>query len=135
MPEITAINPPSLGIPKSPFSKVVRVKASEFVFVAGQWPIDKDGNIIGAGDFEAQARQVFDNIEAGLKAAGAGWDNVVQFTTFLRDSDDIAKLAQFRAQNFPKMFPNGVYPTNTLVIASRFSHESYRLEVQTMAAL
>ncbi len=135
MPEIKAINPETLGIPKSPFSKVVRVKASEFVFVAGMGPIDRDGNIVGAGDFEAQARQVFSNIEAGLKAAGAGWENVVQFTTFLRDSDDIAKLGQFRAQNFPAWFPNKVYPTNTLVIAQRFSHESYRLEVQTIAAL
>ena len=135
MPEIKAINPETLGIPKSPFSKVVRVRASEFIFIAGMGPIDRDGNIIGAGDFEAQARQVFGNIELGLKAAGAGWQNVVQFTTFLRDSDDIAKLGQYRAQNFPTMFPNGVYPTNTLVIASRFSHESYRLEVQTVAAL
>ena len=135
MPEIKAINPETLGIPKSPFSKVVRVRASEFIFIAGMGPIDRDGNIIGAGDFEAQARQVFGNIELALRAADAGWGNVVQFTTFLRDSDDIAKLGQYRAQNFPTMFPNGVYPTNTLVIASRFSHESYRLEVQTVAAL
>jgi enamine deaminase RidA (YjgF/YER057c/UK114 family) len=135
MPEITALNPETLAKPASPFSKVVRVKASEFIFIAGMGPIDKDGNIIGAGDIEVQARQVFANIEAGLKSVGAGWGNVVQFTTFLRDSDDIAKLAKFRIQHFPGMFPNGVYPTNTLVLASRFSHESYRLEVQTMAAL
>lgn len=135
MPDITAFNPPTLATPQSPFSKAVRVKASEFVFVAGMGPIDKDGKIIGAGDIEAQAAQVFHNIGEALKAAGAGWQNVVQFTTFLRDSDDIAKLGAFRAKNFPAWFPNGVYPTNTLVIAQRFSHESYRLEVQTVAAL
>ena len=135
MPEITAVNPPTLAAPPSPFSKVVRVKASEFVFVAGMGPIDKDGNIIGAGDIEAQAAQVFYNIEEALKAVGAGWPNVVQFTMFLRDSDDIAKLGAFRKKHFPAWFPNGVYPTSTLVIAQRFSHESYRLEVQTVAAL
>ena len=134
MPEITAVNPPTLAIPKSPFSKVVRVKASEFVFVAGMASIDKDGKIV-VGDIEVQAAQVFYNIGEALKAAGAGWQNVVQVTTFLRDSDDIAKLGAFRAKNFPAWFPNGIYPTNTLVIAQRFSHESFRLEVQTVAAL
>jgi hypothetical protein len=60
---------------------------------------------------------------------------VVQFTMFLRDSDDIAKLGAYRKKHFPAWFPNGVYPTSTLVIAQRFSHELYRLEVQTVAAL
>jgi enamine deaminase RidA (YjgF/YER057c/UK114 family) len=135
MVEIKAFNPDALGVPKSLFSRMMKVKASEFLFIAGQGPADKDGNVIGAGDFEAQCRQVFGNIEAALRAGGAGWGNVVQFTTFLRDSDDIAKLGQYRAKYFPAMFPNGVYPPNTLVLAQRFSHEAYRLEVQTVAAL
>lgn len=134
MSEIDFLNPAALGKPLGQYSHVARVKSSEFLFIAGQVATDRDGNLVGPDDFEAQCARVFANIGAALEAAGAGWKNVVQFTTYLVHSQDIPRLRQFRAREFPRMFPDGVYPPNTLVVIDRLVHESYLLEIQTVAA-
>ena len=135
MPEIKILNPDVLGKPLGQYSQIARVKASEFLFVAGQLAGTKDGNIVGAGDFDAQCRQVFANVEAALRSQGADWANVVQFTTYLVHSQDIAKFMAYRLREFPLLFPNGVYPPNTLLIVDRLVQEAFLVEVQTIAAL
>ena len=134
MSEIDFLNPAALGKPLGQYSHVARVKATELLFIAGQVATAREGSLVGPDDFEAQCERVFANIGAALEAAGAGWKNVVQFTTYLVHSQDIPKLRQFRAREFPRMFPDGVYPPNTLVIIDRLVQESYLLEIQTVAA-
>jgi enamine deaminase RidA (YjgF/YER057c/UK114 family) len=133
--EINIYNPKELGSPMGQYSHVTRVKAGEFLFIAGMLAGDAAGNVVGEGDFDAQAMQVFRNVEAALKSASAGWANVVQFTTYLVHSQDIPKFRSFRLREFPKMFPNGKYPPNTLIVADRLVNESFLVEVQTIAAL
>ena len=111
------------------------MKANEFLFIAGMLSGDAAGNIVGAGDFDAQTTQVFRNVEAALKSAGASWRNVVQFTTFLVHSQDIPKFMAFRLREFPKMFPDGKYPPNTLLMVDRLVQEPFLVEVQTVAAI
>ena len=74
-------------------------------------------------------------VEQALKSAGAGWSNVVQFTTYLVHSQDIAAFYRWREQNYPRMFPDGKYPPNTLLIIDRLVQEQFLIEVQTVAAL
>ena len=69
MPEIRIQNPDALGKPLGQYSQITRVKASEFLFIAGQLATDKSGKTIGADDFDAQCRQVFANIEVQTVAA------------------------------------------------------------------
>jgi enamine deaminase RidA (YjgF/YER057c/UK114 family) len=133
--EIDIYNPHELGPPMGQYSHVTRAKASEFLFIAGMLSGDAAGNVIGEGDFDAQTSQVFRNIEVALKSAGASWANVVQFTTYLVHSQDIAKFMTFRLREFPKLFPNGKYPPNTLLIVDRLVREPFLVEVQTVAAL
>ena len=133
--EIDIYNPDALGPPMGQYTHVTRVKASEFLFIAGMLSGDPAGNVIGAGDFDAQTAQVFANIEAALASAGAGWANVVQFTTYLVHSQDIPKLMAFRQREFPRMFPNGKYPPNTLLMVDRLVGEQFLVEVQTIAAI
>ncbi len=133
--EISIYNPQQLGAPMGQYSHVTRVKASEFLFIAGMLSGDTAGNIIGEGDFNAQARQVFLHIEAALHSAGAAWSNVVQFTTYLVHSQDIPNFMAFRLREFPKMFPSGNYPPNTLLMVDRLVKEPFLIEVQTIAAL
>lgn len=135
MAEIRIFNPDTLGKPMGQYSQIARVKASEFLFIAGQLSADRDGNIIGADDFEAQCRQVFANVGAALQSCGAGWGNVVQFTTYFVHSQDIPKFMQYRLREFPRLFPNGAYPPNTLLMVDRLVKEPFLLEVQTVAAL
>jgi len=85
--------------------------------------------------FDAQCAGVFSQIEKALQSAGAGWGNVVQFTTYLVHSQDIPKFMQYRLREFPRMFPNGAYPPNTLLVIDRLVQEQFLVEVQTVSAL
>ena len=134
--EITIFNPDGLGKPLGQYSQITRVRnASEWLFIAGQLATDKGGNIVGADDFDAQCGQVFNNIEAALASCGAGWKNVVQFTTYLVHSQDIPKFMAFRKREFPRLFPDGKYPPNTLLMIDRLVGEPFLVEVQPIAAL
>jgi enamine deaminase RidA (YjgF/YER057c/UK114 family) len=135
MAEIRIVNPESLGKPMGQYSQIARVRASETLYIAGQLAADSAGNIVGADDFDAQCAQVFANIGAALASCGADWSNVVQFTTYLVHSQDIAKFMQFRLREFPRMFVNGAYPPNTLLMVDRLVKEPFLVEVQTVAAL
>src|SRR5437660_9204802 len=95
-PEITIHNPDTMGKPLGQYYQITRVKASEFLFIAGQVATARSGEVVGPGDFEAQCRQIFANIETALKSEGASFANVVEFTTFLVHSQDIPKFMQFR---------------------------------------
>ena len=128
-------NPRGLARPLGSYSHVARAKASEFLFIAGQVAVNASGKLIGAGDFEAQARQIFKNLRAALKSAGASYRNIVQFTTYLVDSRDIPKLRKFRERNYAKFFPDGKYPPNTLLIVDRLVREEMLLEISAVAAL
>ena len=135
MAEIKIVNPDALGQPLGQYSQMTRVKASEFLFIAGQLGVDKDGKISADGNFDEQCKQTFANIEAALKSAGAGWGNVVQFTTYLVHSQDIPNFMTFRKREFPRMFAGGAYPPNTLLMIDRLVIEPALIEVQTVAAL
>jgi 2-iminobutanoate/2-iminopropanoate deaminase len=81
------------------------VKACHYLFTAGQIAIDPaTGNIVDGG-IEAETRQALTNVRAILLAGGAGLDQVVKTTVFLRDINDFAKMngvyAEFFAANPP----------------------------------
>ena len=135
MPDISIQNPAALGKPLGQYSQITRVKASELLFIAGQVATDASGKLVGANDFDAQCGQVFANIGAALKSQGATFANIVEFTTYLVESQDIAKFMAFRLHEFPRIFANGVYPPNTLLIVDRLVQEPLLIEVQTVAAL
>jgi enamine deaminase RidA (YjgF/YER057c/UK114 family) len=135
MAQIAISNPESLGQPLGPYSHIARVKASELVFIAGQVAVDTAGNIIGGSDFDAQCVQTFANLGAALGSVGAGWGNVVQFTTYLVHSQDITKFMAYRGREFPRLFAKRAYPPNTLLIVDRLVQEQLLIEVQAVAAL
>ena len=120
-------NVDALGKPLGQYSHVTRVKAGELLFIAGM--------LSPGEDFDSQCSGVFAQIEKALQSAGASWGNVAQFTTYLVHSQDIPKFMQWRLREFPKLFPDGAYPPNTLLVVDRLVQEQYLVEVQTVAAL
>jgi enamine deaminase RidA (YjgF/YER057c/UK114 family) len=127
MAEIKISNVDALGKPVGPYSHVARVKGGETLYIAG---------MVSPGDsFEAQCSAVYSQIEQALKSAGGGWRNVAQFTTFLVHSQDIAKFYRWREREYPKMFPDGKYPPNTLLIIDRLVQEQFLIEIQTIAVV
>ena len=136
MAEISIHNIPELGKPAGHYCHVARVRnASERLYIAGMVANDASGNLVAEDDFEAQALQVFRNIEQALRSNGASWRNVVQFTTYLTRADDVKHWRSFRSREFAKWFPDAKYPPNTLLIIDRLATEQYLLEVQTIAEL
>ena len=68
------------------------IKAGEFVYTAGQIPIDpQSGNLI-AGGIAEQTRQVLENLKAVLEAAGSSLDQVIKATVFLKNMADFTVL-------------------------------------------
>jgi enamine deaminase RidA (YjgF/YER057c/UK114 family) len=127
MAAIEIYNVEALGKPLGQYSHVTRVKASEYLYIAG---------MLAAGEtFDAQCSGVFGQIEKALQSAGAGWGNVVQFTTYLVHSQDIPRFMQYRLREFPRMFRDARYPPNTLLMVDRLVQEQFLVEVQTVAAL
>lgn len=133
MPQIQILNPDSLGKPLGQYSQLTRVKASEFLFIAGQVGADKDGN--APAEFDAQCALAFANIGAALASQGASFANLVEFTTYLVHSQDIPKFMAYRTREFPKLFASAAYPPNTLLIIDRLVQERFLIEVSAVAAL
>ena len=133
--DIQILNPDVLGKPLGQYSQITRVRAAEYLFIAGQLAADRSGTVIGVDDFDAQCAQVFANIHAALESCGASWRNIVQFTTYLVHSQDIPKFMAYRLREFPKMFADSKYPPNTLLMVDRLVQEPFLVEVQTIAAI
>jgi enamine deaminase RidA (YjgF/YER057c/UK114 family) len=133
MPDIKFLNVDTLGKPLGQYSHVTRVRASEFLFIAGQVGAGADGKAVG--DFDAQCVKAFANLREALKSQGASWTNIVEFTTYLVHSQDIPQFMQFRLREFPKMFKSGSYPPNTLLMIDRLVKEEFLIEVSAVAAL
>lgn len=128
MAQITIGNVETLGKPLGQYSHMTRVKQpAETLYIAGM--------VAPGEDFDAQCTGVFRQIEAALGSAGAGWGNVAQFTTYLVHSQDIPRFMAWRLREFPKLFPDGRYPPNTLLVIDRLVGEQFLIEVQTIAAL
>jgi len=133
MADIKILNPDSLGKPLGQYSQITRVKASEFLFIAGQVGAGPDGK--APADFDAQCVQTFANIGAALKSQGASFANLVEFTTYLVHSQDIPRFMAYRTREFPKLFAGGAYPPNTLLMIDRLVREEFLIEVSAVAAL
>jgi 2-iminobutanoate/2-iminopropanoate deaminase len=73
------------------------VVAGDFVFVAGQTGIDKEWNLVGL-DFTSQAKQVLENLELALTAAGSSMANIVSMTCFFADPRHVREFSELRRE-------------------------------------
>ena len=81
------------------------VRAGDTVYLSGQIPLDPKTMKLVEGDFEAQARRVFDNLRAVCRAAGGDFDRVVRVTVYLTDLANFAKVNEVMATYFKEPYP------------------------------
>jgi reactive intermediate/imine deaminase len=81
------------------------IRSGNFVFLSGQIPLDPRTMDIVSGDFEARARQVFDNLKAVAEAAGGNLNQVVKLTIFLTDLDNFAAVNAVMEDYFDQPYP------------------------------
>ena len=104
----TAKAPQAIG----PYSQAVKV--GRFVHTAGQIAIDPETSQFVEGDVTAQAEQVMKNLQAVLKAAGTGLENVVKTTIFLRYMKDFSAVNEV----YGKFFSEGKPARSTVAVSA-----------------
>ena len=132
---VTYVNPPSAGPAQGMYSHVARMMPGEIAFIAGQVAIDAKGTPLGVGDVGAQVPVVFDNLGKILADLGTDFESVVQFTTYITSADYIPAFMTARAAVFPRIFPGGKYPPNTLLIVTRLVKPEFLIEIEAIARL
>ena len=113
------------------YSHVVDAPAGRIVYVSGPVPLDAAGELVGAGDFAQQARQVFQNLNAALEAAGVGWDQVVKLNFFVTGLSEIAALREIRDEYVNTEQP----PASTLVQVAALFRPDVMFEADAVAVV
>lgn len=124
--KIEHLNAPDAHNLNSGYSQAVA--ASDFtrtLYVSGQIPVRKDGTV--PDTFTEQAEQAWANVEAQLKAAGMGMENIVRHTTYLSDRKYRAENSEVRRRVL-----HGLQPALTVIIAGIFD-EAWLLEIEAIA--
>jgi 2-iminobutanoate/2-iminopropanoate deaminase len=113
------------------YSHVVTVNGpGKTIYIAGQLARDAAGNIVGPGDMRAQLEQTFRNLDLCLKAAGAGWADVVKTNTYVTDYEEFAKHSDVRMRYF------GVAsPTSTTIQISGLAQPGAMVEIEMIAVV
>jgi 2-iminobutanoate/2-iminopropanoate deaminase len=110
-----------------PYSQAIKIK--DMIFCSGQIPIDPaTGNFV-SDDVAEQTEQVLKNLEAVLKAGGAGFENVVKTTVFLADMNDFAVMNEVYGRFF-----SDVKPARATVQAARLPRDA-RVEIDCIAVV
>ena len=84
--------------PVGPYSQAI--VEGDFIFVAGQGPINPLTNTLELGDARSETKRVFENLRAILQAAGASLADVVKCNVYLRDINDFAAMNEVYATYF-----------------------------------
>jgi 2-iminobutanoate/2-iminopropanoate deaminase len=122
---IERITPPGVPIPRGPYSPAVR--GGDFLFVAGQGPIDPATNQMSYGDIAHETRQVLNNIKKILEGCGATMADVVKCSVFLADGKDFAAMNAVYAEFF-----GDNKPARTTVEA-KFADPKMKVEIDCIA--
>lgn len=122
------------GLAKSPrYSHVVEVTGGRLVFISGQVAQDAEGNLVGAGDFAAQTRQVFENLKAALAGAGADFRHVIQLNSYIVQIS--RNIESYRKVREEFLRGNSEPPTSTTVGVQALVRDDYLLEVEAIAVV
>jgi 2-iminobutanoate/2-iminopropanoate deaminase len=110
--------------PLAPYSPALRV--GPFLFISGQIPIQSDGQMV-TGDFDAETRQVCQNVTVLLEAAGIGWSSVCKVTIF---TTDLSKFEQINA--IYSEFVQAPFPARAAIEVAALP-KGARIEMEVMA--
>jgi 2-iminobutanoate/2-iminopropanoate deaminase len=122
---IERITPPGVPVPRGPYSPAVR--AGDFIYVAGQGPIDAATDKMSYGDIKHETRLVLTNIRKILEGCGATMADVVKCSVFLGDGKDFAAMNEIYAQFFGNAKP--ARPT----VEAKFADPKMKVEIDCIA--
>jgi reactive intermediate/imine deaminase len=127
-PSVRFVSPETMPRPYG-YSQAVEITGGRLVLISGQVPLDADNQVVGVGDFAAQARRAFENVEAALTAVGLTFANVVKLQMFLTDISHLPLIRDVRDEFVNTANP----PASTTVQVSALFHPDVLFEVDAIA--
>jgi 2-iminobutanoate/2-iminopropanoate deaminase len=100
------------------------------LYVSGLTARDPAGGVVGEGSYEAQTRQVCENLKATVEAVGGTLADIVSVTVFVLDIDQFDTIHRVRRAYFPKD-----PPASTMVQVSRLVDRRCLIEINAVAVL
>jgi enamine deaminase RidA (YjgF/YER057c/UK114 family) len=128
------VNPAELGAPPRFYSHAVTIAGpAKLVYVSGQVSWGADGKVVGAGDMRAQCQQVFQNLTNVLRAAGAGWNDIIKMNGYMVgiNAENVAAYREVRSGYLKAK----QMPASTLVGVTSLVQPELLLEVEVVAAV
>jgi reactive intermediate/imine deaminase len=124
------LNPATVAAPHG-YSHAVEVDLGtcKMLIISGQVALDPKGNLVGPGDYEKQAEQIFTNIKNIVESAGGKMDNLVKLGFFTRDLSQIQKIRAVRDRFINTKNP----PASTLVEVSKLFRDDVLIEIEATA--
>jgi enamine deaminase RidA (YjgF/YER057c/UK114 family) len=119
--------------PPRGYTQVVETTgAGRVIYLSGQLGMTREGQFAGAaGDFRAQATQCFENLKAGLAAAGGGFEHVVKITNFFIDMAHLPMFFEVRDRYVNTKAP----PASTAIEIRRLAREGALFEIEAVAVI
>ena len=114
--------------PYEPYRLSQAMRVGDLIFVSGQAAISPEGELVGIGDFDAQAEQTFRNLERVLEAGGSGLHRIVKVTIFLTDMANFPRIVELRGRWFTPP-----YPADTIVEVSSLALPGLEIEIEAIA--
>lgn len=114
--------------PFEPYRIAQGYRVGNLIFLSGQAAINEAGELVGVGDFAAQAAQTFANIERLLAAAGSGLSKIVKVTIYLTDMARFPEILELRGRYFTPP-----YPADTIVEVRSLALPELLIEIDVIA--
>ena len=116
--------------PVANYKMATRQEGGQLLYISGQVAWDTSGNVVGKGDMRTQARQVFQNLQQVLQAAGGDLNDLMKITTYITKIEDFPAVAEARSEVF-----QGELPASTLIVVKSLFHPDFLIEVEGVAAI
>jgi enamine deaminase RidA (YjgF/YER057c/UK114 family) len=125
-------NPKTMPSPRGYTQVVETTGPGRIIYLSGQLGMTTGGAFAGPpGDFRAQATQCFENLKAGLRSVGAGFEHVVKLTNFFVDMDNLPVFFEVRDSFVNTKAP----PASTAIQVGRLAREGALFEVEAVAVI
>ena len=120
-----------LSVPSGHFSQgVIAPAGGRMVFISGMTARDVNGSVIGAGDIEAQTRQVCENLKHAVGAAGGTLNDIVRVDVFVRNIEHFDVIHRVRREYF-----DAPAPASTLLEVSKMVSPEMLIEINAIAVI
>ena len=115
--------------PLAPFRISPGFKVGDMLYLSGHAAISESGELVGIGDFDAQAEATFESLNRTLRAGGSDLSQVIKVTIYLTDMSHFEKIVALREKWFTQP-----YPADTIVEVTSLALPELMIEIEAIAA-